>query len=338
MIEADRILEPVAPDAAPIRGLREYTGAASLADAMRGTLAAVEQSLRLLLRADRGAGEHDRMRAMSSQDLPVDELVARLRARDRISLQLAGTFHELRQRVTGAGAGFAPGPSDADRTLELVARLRREVQALEDAPVREAAHHAVVEQSSARPRETNDVPAAGARRAAPALAGLAISVFALLFSLFLVWRSLGDPMDDGVEAFRDGDLTEAVRHFREAVEDDADDATARLYLARVYRRLDRHEEAADQLHRAATIAPRDADIRRELGYLFMDLRTWEPAIGQFEQAVELEPEEDANWIGLVRAMRLGDDPRAEAMLARAPANARALLAREPATTAPDTLE
>lgn len=339
MIEADRILEPVAPDAAPVRGLREYTNAASLADALRGALGAVEHSLRLLLRADRGAGEQDRMRAMSAQELPFEQLIERLRARNRISIQLAGTIHELRRRVAGGGPSFAPGPPDADRALELIARLRREVHEQEDAPMREAAHHAVVDHPITVAQETSAVPpSVRAPRARTALRlGLVLGALAAL--ALLVWLATrSDPMEEGVEAFRAGDLTEAAQHFREAVRDDEADATPRLYLGRVYRRLDRHEEAGDQLRRAAALAPRDPDVRRELGYLFIDLRSYDAAIRQFEQAVELEPDEEASWIGLVRAMRLGNDPRAESTLARAPANARALLGREGAGATPDDFE
>ncbi|HEX6639526.1 MAG TPA: tetratricopeptide repeat protein [Thermoanaerobaculia bacterium] len=338
MIEADRILEPVAPDAQPIRGLREYTNAASLRDALRATTDAIEQSLRLLLRSDRGASEHDRMRAMSTQDLSFDELIDRLRARDRVSIQLAGTLHELRRRIETGGADWAPGPADADRALEVVARLRREVQTIEDAPVREVAHHAVVEQTNARPRETSEVPASRARSRLPALVAIGAALLAVTIALVVALR--GDPMKDGIEAFRAEDLTEAVAHFREAIEDDENDATARLYLGRVYRRLDRDVEAGEQLAAAARVAPRDADVRRELGYFFLDRRTYEPAVRQFEQAVELEPGEEANWIGLVRAMRLAGDGRAESTLARAPAAARALLTREDRASAAeaDTLE
>ena len=325
MIEADRILEPVAPDAAPIRGLREYTDAASLADALRGTVAALEHSLRLLLRADRGASEDDRMRAMSQQELPFDRLIERLCSRDRLSIELAGTIHELRRRVETGGSYWTPGPSDADRALEVVARLRREVHALEDAPVRAAAHQAVVDHAIVE--GASEVPAAPPRRPARRL-GVALVFLTLALALVAILLSRDDPMEEGIAAFQAGDLTEAAEHFRAAVEDEDEDATPRLYLGRVYRRLGRHAEAGDQLRRAATLAPRDADVRRELGYLFLDLRSWQPAIEQFELAVEAEPEEEANWIGLVRAMRLGADPRAEATLARAPAAARALLARE----------
>ena len=333
MIEADRILEPVAPDAAPVRGLREYTNSATLVDALRGTVGAVEQSLRLLLRADRGASEQDRMRAMSAQELPLDQLIERLRARDRISIQLAGTIHELRRRVDAGGPAFAPGPPDADRALELIARLRREVQertqAQEDAPVRDAAHHAVVEHPISQPQEASAVPPERVRRRGWTPFRIGLVGGALLGLVLVIWLATrSDPMDDGIAAFRDGEMTEAVRHFRDAIAEDEQDATPRLYLGRVYRRMDRYEEAGDQLRRAATLAPRDPDIRRELGYLFIDLRSYDAAVRQFEQAVELEPGEEASWIGLVRAMRLGNDPRADATLARAPANARALLGRE----------
>ena len=337
MIEADRILEPVAPDAPPVRGLREYTSAASLREALTGAAAAIEQSLRLLLRGDRGAAEHDRMRAMSAQDLSFDQLIDRLRSRDRLSIQLAGTIHELRRRIETGGPDWAPGPADADRALEVIARLRREVQALEDAPMREVAHQAVVEDTISPDQETSEVRAARPRRAWR-LIPFALVAIALVALAVVFFARRESPMEQGVAAFRSNEMTEAVRHFRDAVEDDPEDPTARLYLGRVYRRLGRHTEAGDQLRRAAAIAPRDADVRRELGYLFLDLRSFTAAIRQFEQAVELEPDQEANWIGLVRAMRLGDDSRAESTLARAPAAARALLTREDANTTPESFE
>lgn len=325
MIEADRILDPVAADAPAIRALREYASPAALADALREASAAVEHSLRLLLRSDRGAGEADRMRAMSPQELPFHELVERLRARGLITIELAGTVHELRRAIEGGRAVTAPTPDDADRALEVVARLRGEVRALADSSVREAAHHTV--ESHLFEEETSEVPGpAEDRRRTPI--GVALAVVALVVVVFMLLRGMGDPLDDGIEAFRRGDLTEAAAKFREAVADDESDPTPRLYLGRVYRRLDRHAEAGDQLERAARLAPRDADIRRELGYLFTELRSYPAAVRQFEQAVELEPAEDANWLGLVRAQRLAGDRRAEETLARAPAAVRAVLAGE----------
>ncbi|HUF11996.1 MAG TPA: tetratricopeptide repeat protein [Longimicrobiales bacterium] len=337
MIEADRILEPVAPDAPTMRALREYGSAPALADALRGASDAVEQSLRLLLRADQAADEQDRMRAMSPTELPFSDLIERLRARDRISIELAGSAHELRRAVE-SGTHRPPGPADADRALEVVARLRREVNTLGDAAVREAAHQGVAAHRLDEP--ATEVP--GPERADEyrlRMAGVATTLVALAVAVFLVLRGHDDALEEGVEAFAAGDLTEAAAHFREAVADDPDEATPRLYLGRVYRRLGRHAEAGDQLERAIRIASQDADIRREMGYLFLDLEAHAAAVRQFEQAVELEPAEEAGWIGLVRAMRLAGDARAEAMLARAPAAAQALLSRE-TTRAPtlDTIE
>ena len=342
MIEADRILEPVSPDSPPLRGLREYDSSSALADALRATSDAIEQSLRLLLRADRGAAESDRMRAMSRQELPFAELLDRLRARDRVSIELGGMIHQLRRAIDSGGVAWSPAPADADRALEAVARLRKEVRSFDDATVREAAHHTV----AAHPIDveaTSEVPPARGRRSrlVPLLVAAAIAI-ALLW-LLISTRVFGlfgpDPMEQGIAAFQADDLTEASRHFREAVQEDETDPLPRLYLGRVYRRLGRHAEAGDQLERAVRLAPRDGDVRRELGYLFIDLRSYAASVRQFEQAVELEPAEEASWIGLVRAMRLGNDPRAEATLARAPAAAQALLAREPAATgSPQSME
>ena len=325
MIEADRILDPVAADAPSIRALREYNSPGALADALREASAAVEHSLRLLLRSDRGAGEADRMRAMSPQELPFHELVERLRARGLISIELAGTVHELRRAIEGGRAVTAPTPDDADRALAVVALLRSEVRALDDSSVREAAHHTVA--SHLFEEETSAVPGPSVERRWKPL-GIAIAVLALVAAGFMLLRGTADPLEDGIEAFRRGDLTEAAARFREAVQEDEEDPTPRLYLGRIYRRLDRHAEAGDQLERAVRLAPRDADIRRELGYLFTELRSYPAAVRQFEQAVELEPAEDANWLGLVRAQRLAGDGRAEDTLARAPAAVRAVLARE----------
>lgn len=335
MIEADRILEPVAADSPAVRALREYTGPEALAGALGAVSAALEQSLRLLLRSDRGASESDRMRAMSPQDLPFPDVIERLRARGLVSIELAGTVHELRRAIESGRTSAAPTPADADRALEVVARLRREVRALDDSSVREAAHHTI--ENHLLEEETSEVPGPRQRRGL-ARAGVAVAAVTLLLAVFALVSSAGDPLEDGIEAFRRGDLTEAARHFRGAVADDATDPTPRLYLARVYRRLDRHAEAGDQLREAARLAPRDAGIRRELGYLFLDLRSYPAAVRQFEQAVELEPAVDANWLGLVRSQRLAGDARADANLARAPADVRAMLDREIRSARPDTVE
>jgi Tfp pilus assembly protein PilF len=63
----------------------------------------------------------------------------------------------------------------------------------------------------------------------------------------------------------------------------------------------------------------DADVRRELGYLFLDLDSPEPAARQFQRAVEIDPDESLNWMLLVEALRRsGDADAAAEWLRRAP--------------------
>jgi len=145
-------------------------------------------------------------------------------------------------------------------------------------------------------------------------------VFVLLAVLLAcaAWMVLRNgAAENGVEAFRTGRLAEAERIFLDRSKDPAD-VTARLYLARIYRRDGRHEEAAAVLREAAEHAPDDADVRRELGYLFLDLRQPALAIEQFRRAREQAPEEPLNWIGLIRALRAVGNPEAEAWVRRAP--------------------
>lgn len=136
----------------------------------------------------------------------------------------------------------------------------------------------------------------------------------------------GSELEQGVAAFSDGRPAEAEQHFRAALAQDADNNTARLYLARILRREGRHEEAARLLQAAAAQAPEDAAVRRELGYLFMDLNRPESAAGQFRRAVENDAADPLNWVGLVHALAgSGDSAGAADWLRRAPAEARRMV-------------
>jgi tetratricopeptide (TPR) repeat protein len=128
-------------------------------------------------------------------------------------------------------------------------------------------------------------------------------------------------VSDGVRAFAEGRVVEAERIFARAAESGTN-VTALLYLGRI-RRLDgRYDEAATALRAASAEAPDDGDVRRELGYLFLDLGRPGPAIEQFKRAQEIEPEEPLAWIGLIRALREAGDAEADEVLRRAPESVR----------------
>lgn len=313
------ILRPIDDEAASIDALTRYGTPAELAAALRGTWSAVELSLRHLLRADREAPNDLRMSALSGTELPLDRLIPSLTRRNLISLRLAGMAHQLEQTSRRAERGEVHA-ADADAALSTVALLRDEVNAWAgpvDAAVSRGQDLPVPEYDGAAPHEERT----GHRALLVALGLLAL---AALLAVLLV-RSGGDPLDEAVAAFSQERFGVAESAFRRALERDDQNVTALLYLGRIYRRQDRQREAADVLARASELAPRDAAVRRELGYLFLDLDRPEAAVQQFRQAQELDPEEDRNWIGLIRALRAAGDPEAEVVLRQAPASVRAAL-------------
>src|SRR5690606_29766840 len=129
----------------------------------------------------------------------------------------------------------------------------------------------------------------------------------------------------GVTAFQAKDYATAERHFRAALEDDSDDNTARLYLARILRSDGRIQEAQQVLREAGETDPEDPAVRRELGYLLLDADRASLAAEQFRRAVELDPEDPLNWVGLVESLTRAGDPSAAEWLKRAPEEARTML-------------
>lgn len=309
-MERDRILQPLTEREAAIEQLDTYASAGDLADAIVSVWQGLDRAVRLLLRADAGAPADIRMAAMS-ENTPMARVIGALRRRDGLSMEAAGRLHEAAQiaeRVTG---GMEPGPADADAVREAVRAFRASVGGEgETAPV------PAVEDLQ-EPVEPVD-PEERRSRAVPIVA---VVLLLALTGLFVV-RSGGGGRD-AVEAFEAGRLDEARAAFDARIGRDSADVTALLYAARIARRQDRPEDAARTLQAAAARAPGDADVRRELGWLFLDLGRPEQAVEQFRLAHEAEPEGERNWIGLVRALRAAGDPGAEAVLEEAPASVRA---------------
>lgn len=327
MIDPSRVLQPLDEAEGAIRQLRDYHTSEQLADAVRAVWLAVERSLRLLLRSDRGAPDALRLAALSPADLPPDQLIQGLRDRGRISLELGGLTHELEQAALRAEVG-RPYAADADVALGAVDRLRAEVHALGEAPVRAAAHHTVEDRALDEPA----APVPPPRRGRGLLVGVAVAVAALVLVFLIVGRladGTADAMDQAVSAFRAGRLPDAEAGFRTVLERDPENVSALLYLARIHRRENRLDSAAGRLREAAALAPEDADVRRELGHLFLQLGRAEEGIRQYRRAVELEPEQAANWLALIRALQAVESPEADDWLRRAPPEVQAALGGPP---------
>lgn len=325
MIDANRALQPLDEAARAIGLLQTYESSTELASALQDTNAAVQRTLRSLLRFDRGAPDDLRMAALSPAELSADRLIPTLRQRDLISLQLAGSIHDLDQAARRAGQGQARA-SDADLALRVVDQLREEVHRRaqrEEQDMRNVAHTAVT--TGAVEEEPHIVPVAGGSRMDPKK--IAIIAGGALLVLLLVWALFLRPsrMDRGIDAYQAGRFSEAQQIFQQEVDDDVANTTAAFYLARLYRKERRHADAAKVLRRAVEENPQDPNIQVEFGNVFMDLNQPAAAARRYQAAIEIEPENARNWVLLVRAQRAAGDPGAEATLQRAPEEARALL-------------
>jgi predicted Zn-dependent protease len=154
-----------------------------------------------------------------------------------------------------------------------------------------------------------------------------VALLALAAAAFFLLGAPRRQVARGAEAFAAGRLHEAEQHFADVLQRTPDHVTARLYLARIHRRRREFAEAAEQLRAAVRTAPGDPHLRRELGYLFLDLDQPQAAVEQYRRALDAAPEDPRSWIGWIRALRMAGDPLADEVLRRAPAEVQAALAR-----------
>lgn len=360
MIETDRVLRPLREAEPAIDRLDTYESPAVLMEALRATWHAVDRTLRTLLRSDGTAPDSIRLTAMSPEQMPSDVVIAELRRREFITIGLAGRMHELGQALERAERGDVRA-ADADNARDVVRCVTDEVNRLarrtRAAPPSSGAQSA----SAAGPSTSGEVLSVSDDDEEPAwmtsstsaptaahvkealrdtggfrggflpgsrslwmAAGAAVLLAIAVAAVFLLGGA--SEMEKGVAAFRDDRDGVAEQHFRAALEEDEGNNTARLYLARILRGQGRNEEAADVLRTAATVDSQDAAVRRELGYLFLDLDVAKPAVQQFRRAVEIDPAEPLNWVGLYEALvRDGDAAGAAETLRRAPEEARSMV-------------
>ncbi|HET9986491.1 MAG TPA: tetratricopeptide repeat protein [Longimicrobiales bacterium] len=290
-----------------------YESTAELGGAVQTTWAAVERSLRLLVRADERAPESVRLAALSPVDLPFPQLLETLRQRNLITLDLAGRAYELSRAAERVATGEVRA-SDADLARGVAADLRREVHATAGRPVQEVAHHAV--ETGAVEEPVHPVPPPSARRPWVVAAAAALVLALVGTGIYLLVARRSNPMREAQAAYQARRLGVAEQGFRKVAADDPDNVTARLYLARIYRTQGRYREAGEVLQQATAKAPDDPDVLREVGHLFMALGRPVPAAARYERAVQLQPGEKMNWLGLIRALRAAGDPRVDQLVTR----------------------
>jgi cytochrome c-type biogenesis protein CcmH/NrfG len=353
MTDHDRALAPLNAVIAAIDSLDTYRTTQELAESLQAIGQAVERSLRQLLRASTDAPDALRLAALSPADLPFDRLIAELRTHNIISLPLAGMVHELGLTAARAANGDVHA-ADADRARAAVDRMRTELTAPTptSTPTSTSAptsSSAPAPRTGARNHALGDVSMRAAataavargdireqphaitisRRALRSRAALPLIVCTMLvvagWLLYHFVFAGPSAMDQGIRAFEQKRLGIAEQNFRAELDRHPDNVTASLYLGRVLRVEGRARDAGVVLNAARRQAPADADVLRELGHVFMDLKQPASAVIAYRQAQALDPAAVVTWVSLVRALRAAGDPSADLVASRAPREAQNLL-------------
>ncbi|HEX6069022.1 MAG TPA: tetratricopeptide repeat protein [Longimicrobiaceae bacterium] len=293
--------------------------------------AAVEMSLRRMLRDLPTAALQVRLRALAPDELRADEVLAELRQHDQISIELAAAVHDLLE-VRHRLREHAPlSPHDATLAYHVADRLEHEAsrprQPAPPAPSLALGDDDIAPVSSPARRR----PRRGRLAEIPRNTRLAIGggLLAILAILGIWWALPGDSgvMEEGVALFRSGSYEEAADRFGSYAQAHPDDPTPRLYLARIHRRMARPQLAVAQLDTALRLAPEDPDVHTELGFLLIDTGHPAEAVDRFRAALSFDPQSESAWIGLVTALREAGRPdAAERVLERAPTSIRGRLA------------
>jgi tetratricopeptide (TPR) repeat protein len=300
---------------------------------------AIDRSLRRLLRDDDEADLEVRLRALAPDEMSPEAVLGELRRNERLSMDVAAGVHELfgtrRQLEQGAEAG----EREALRAVRIADRLEREIEGrtMRQPPVAEPGF--ARDAAAATPFSDEELfppaPRSRRRKEGPgrrlAVIAAAATLVLLVIAVGLWFRADRGPnhMEQGIALFRSGAFSEAAHHFWRHSEANPRDATPHLYLARIHRRMNRPDLAADALREAQRLDPEDPALHRELGFLLLDTGQPATAVDRFRQAVERDPESSEGYIGLVRALReSGRAADAARVIAEAPPEVRALLGGE----------
>lgn len=323
--DPESTLRPLRQRAADVDALR--AGAPAPALVVRIARAS-EATLRRMLRDDPTAPVELRLRALSDDDLPTPDLLAELRRRNRLPMELAAAFHDLDLACERISGGADPGPRDAQLAVHVADGLQAHILSfpadglLEDPAVPDPDESVLVHDDE---ELVHAVPSS--RRRITWQTWAALAVLAIL--LVLAIRMRGGDDDDlrrGEAALRAGRVAEAEAAFRAAADDDPRDPQPRVYLARIYREAGRMPDAEREIQAGLRAAPRDAGLHTEHGYLLLDSNRAPDAIPVFRQAVLSDSTSQRAWAGLVKSLRASGRPTdAEQVLRRAPAELRALM-------------
>ncbi|MDB4947941.1 MAG: hypothetical protein JWM27_590 [Gemmatimonadetes bacterium] len=327
--DRESILKPLRSTAESLSALR--TGdAPAKARAVVRVAGAAETSLRRLLRDDPTAPVELRLRALSADDLSTDELLAELRQRDRIPMEVAAAFHELTAAARRIGAGDEATPRDCELALGVADGLDRHL-AFRQAP-RPLEDPALSREDTliahGQPEDpVHSVPSPGRRPWGLIAAGALVLALLVGGALWLTTFRRDGGLAHGEELYRGGQNAAAETEFRAYAERHPDEAMPHVYLARIARQGKRFPDAVRELKAGFAASPQEPRLHTEAGWLLLDTGRPADAVARFRAALSYDNKSVSAWGGLVRALRESGHPdQAERALSVAPAEVRSALA------------
>jgi tetratricopeptide (TPR) repeat protein len=325
--DPESTLRPLRQRASDVDALRAGEPAAAL---VVRVARAAESTLRRMLRDDPTAPVELRLRALSADDLSTPDLLAELRRRNRLPLELAARFHDLDLACERISGGADPGPRDAQLAVHVADGLQAHILSfpadglLEDPAVPDPDESVLVHDDE---ELVHAVPAFRRRRVKrETLLALAALVILLIIAIRLRGGDDEDALRRGEAELRAGRVAQAEAAFRQYADDHPREPRPRVYLARIYREAGRMPDADREIQAGLRAAPDDAALHTEHGYLLLDAGRAPDAVEVFRTALRHDRESRRAWGGLVRALRLSGRPAdAEQVLRLAPADLRALM-------------
>ena len=323
-----RPLRAVSSDIAALRG-----GTASPGALVRVARAA-ESTLRRVLRDDPTAPVELRLRALSADDLSTDELLAELRRRDRLPLELAAGVHELESISARVSEGAEPGARDFETARTVADGLERHLLSaptpsasiMEDPVLAEEAEAPIPSHDDATrvhavPRDVKRKPLAWVAAALGIAAIIGLAAWAAN-------GNRGGDLERADDLVREGKIAEAAQVLRGYADARADDPEARIRLAAILREAGRRQDALREIRAGLISRGNDARLNSELGHLLIDSGRPAEAMRAFRKALDANQEDERAWVGLLRAMReAGMTAQVEQVRQRAPAAVRELVPR-----------
>jgi len=110
---------------------------------------------------------------------------------------------------------------------------------------------------------------------------------------------------------QEGNMSAAIPMLERALAIDSGLARAHFFMAMAIKPLGRYDEALDHLNRAAAGYPRDRVVLDQIGRIYFLQRRYRDAIGAFDRALLVDPEDlQAHYNLMLCYQGLGDDVRA----------------------------